>query len=483
MRAVLHYLLAAPVLALFGCEVCPYIQGLGPLSMTVILLGCFVVALSLRRPLLRHLVDGRSPLEQAPYSARVDLGLFVAVAVGVGSYDTLIMGFPSGSGVKLLMGCVTLGAFAAADLALERQRRVLRAAEAGDIALPTPEQRSTVSRKLTGFTVAAFALVTNDLVLLILNDMGWLTGGAMDVAAASANVAVEIAVVMATALGHMLNLILSYSATLRQFLQAETRVLAGVSAGRLDQRVCFSSDDEFGQIALHTNAMIEGLQEREQVKRVLGKMVSPALARQLLDDPDRALRLGGERREVAVLFADLRGFTALSEGTSAVEVVALLNRYFSRAVAVIHGQGGAVDKFMGDGLMAVFFGGEDRSAASQAVAAALGLQRAVTEDLPGLAVGVGIHQGEVIAGNIGSPDRLEYTFIGDTVNAASRLEGVAKAQRYGVVISEPVHAELEPALRGEPWDDLGPAALRGRQQALQVWGLFPGQETQSQTGA
>ncbi|MCB9743830.1 MAG: adenylate/guanylate cyclase domain-containing protein [Alphaproteobacteria bacterium] len=462
LRVLLHYGLAVPALSLFGCEVCPYIEGMGRSAITFMLAIAFGLALALRLTVVTRLRDRAPPEAQARAQAQLDLGLFVAVAVAIGAYNTLTMGFPGVSGLKLALGSLTLGLFAATDLGLAHQRLLLRGAIAGELQLPAMERRATVSGKLAGFSLALVSLVTIDLAMLLTNEINVALG--LGESVSDMGLVSELVSVMAVMVAHSVNLILSWTTNLKILLGAETEVLEGVAAGRLDQRVRVASDDELGQIAAHTNAMIEGLREREQVKQVLGKMVSPGLARELLDDPDRALRLGGERREVVVMFADIRGFTSHSEATPPAEVVAMLNRWFSAVVEVVHAQDGLVDKFLGDGVMVVFPG---EGAADRAVAAAKALSARVGALLPGLDVGVGLHQGEVIAGNIGSEDRLEYTHIGDTVNTAARLEGLSKELGHGLIISEAVRAALS-APGG--WSDLGDRAIRGRREAVRVWG-------------
>ncbi|MCB9745995.1 MAG: adenylate/guanylate cyclase domain-containing protein [Alphaproteobacteria bacterium] len=466
-RALLHYALAVPVLSLFGCEACPYIYGMGRSSIATLLAFGFGLAFFARVIVARRAVTAAPVQRQARALMRLDLMLFVAVALGIGGYNVLTLGFPVVSGLRLALGTLTLGLFAAIDLGLAHQRGLLQAAIAGELELPSMQRRATVSGKLVAFSIALIALVTLDLGTLLFNDLEdvLVRGGAL----APGPLLTELVVVMAVMVAHGVNLILSWTANLRLLLRAETEVLERVSEGRLDQHVRVSSDDELGQIAAHTNAMIDGLREREQVKQVLGKMVSPSLARTLLDDPDRALRLGGERREVVVMFADIRGFTTLSEATPPAEVVALLNRYFSEVVEIVHDREGIVDKFLGDGVMVVFPG---EGAAARAVDAALALGDRVPALLPGLRIGVGLHQGEVIAGNIGSVDRLEYTHIGDTVNTAARIEGLSKQLGYALLASGSVVQALHPE-GAEAWTDLGPQAIRGRQGAVQVWGQLP----------
>jgi adenylate cyclase len=198
--------------------------------------------------------------------------------------------------------------------------------------------------------------------------------------------------------------------------------------------VAVEQRDELGELASAFNHMQRGLAERDRVRSLLGKVVSPAIAEELLS---REIELGGEEREVSVLFSDVRNFTTLAERASPREVVELLNRYLTRASAIVERHGGVVDKYIGDGMMALFgapLAHPDHAARAVRCALELGeslagLNRELSLAQP-LAIGVGVHTDRVVAGNMGSLDRLNYTVIGDGVNLASRLEGLTR--RYGV---------------------------------------------------
>lgn len=194
--------------------------------------------------------------------------------------------------------------------------------------------------------------------------------------------------------------------------------------------------DEIGVLDRSFNQMVRGLAERRRVRDLLGKVVSPSIAEELLS---KELELGGEERLVTVLFSDLRNFTELSEGQAPREIIALLNRFLTGVTGVIERHRGVVDKYMGDAVMALFGAPLNHpDDAARAVAVGLELHDALRElntwlehrGLPALACGTGIGTGRVVAGNIGTETRLNYTVIGDGVNLASRLESLTK--KYGV---------------------------------------------------
>ncbi|MCB1230747.1 MAG: adenylate/guanylate cyclase domain-containing protein [Verrucomicrobiae bacterium] len=198
--------------------------------------------------------------------------------------------------------------------------------------------------------------------------------------------------------------------------------------------------------------------ERLLLRRALERRVSAEVMEEILANPSSYLnQLGGLRKQVTVLFSDLRGFTSLSESASPEEMVSRLNAYFDLMVGEIQGTRGMVDKFIGDAIMAIWGSVPSlppSEGVKQAVASAMGMIRQLEclnerwktemgpESAPQWAMGIGIHCGEAITGNIGSESRLELTVIGDAVNLASRLEGVTK--RYGValLVSEAAAAHL-----------------------------------------
>jgi adenylate cyclase len=214
--------------------------------------------------------------------------------------------------------------------------------------------------------------------------------------------------------------------------------------------------------------------ERATLRNAFGGYVSPQIMDEILAGRITP-GLGGTRHRVCILFSDIRDFTTRSEHMAPEALIEMLNKYFNEMTRCVHEQGGTVDKFIGDGMMC-FFGAPQPlpSAAESAVAAAIGmLERLdalnasfVSQNLPPLRIGIGLHIGEVVVGHVGSDDRHEYTVIGDAVNTASRIEGLCKSVGYPLVVSKDVWAEL----RGQgKFTPLGEHAVKGR-SSVQVYG-------------
>ena len=211
--------------------------------------------------------------------------------------------------------------------------------------------------------------------------------------------------------------------------------------GDLDVRAPVVSTDETGDLTRSFNAMVSGLRERERLRDAFGAYVDPTLAERVLEE---GVDLRGEEVEVSVLFMDVRGFTTLSERASAQEVVGRLNELYEQVVPAILRHAGHANKFIGDGLLAVF-GAPERldDHADRAVSAALDIVRCVAERFGGtLRVGVGVNSGPVLAGTIGGGGRLDFTVIGDTVNTASRVESATRTTGDDVLITQATAALL-----------------------------------------
>ncbi len=235
--------------------------------------------------------------------------------------------------------------------------------------------------------------------------------------------------------------------------------------------------DELGQLARSFQHMTAGLAERDKVRDLLGKVTSPAIAAELTR---RNLVLGGEEKKVTVLFADLRNFTPLSEALEPAEILEVLNAYLTAMSQIVDAHGGVIDKYVGDALMALFGAPlEMPDQAAQAFATALEMRTALTElnervfQPKGFTVGfgVGIHTGTVVAGNVGSPERYNYTVIGDGVNVASRLQSLTRNAEYDtdIIVSETSLRESTKRFRTRR---LGEVSVKGKQQPVLIHALI-----------
>jgi adenylate cyclase len=229
--------------------------------------------------------------------------------------------------------------------------------------------------------------------------------------------------------------------------------------------VIVTSGDEIGQLARSFNEMLTGLEERERLRTAFGSYVSPDVADRVMAEGEL---LEGEDVEVTVLFVDICDFTVFAERSTARETVTYLNDFFGLVVPIVESHGGHANKFIGDGVMAVF-GAPDQFSdhASRALAAGCEIAASVESRYGGaLRVGIGLNSGPVSVGSVGGGGRLEFTVIGDTVNVASRVEHLTRETGDPVLLTEASRCLLDGSVEVEP---RGEVALKGKTDPIPVY--------------
>ena len=257
-------------------------------------------------------------------------------------------------------------------------------------------------------------------------------------------------------------------------LLASTRA---IEAGGESMPVLIQTRDEVGELARAFNRMVEELRSRERIKETFGKFVDPRIVTQLIGSgTDQA-----ERRTLTIFFSDIAAFSGISEQLTAGAIVNLLNSYFGAVAEVIHAHHGVIDKYIGDGVMAFwtppFSAGDDH--ASDACLAALAQQEALValrarlpeitgmrRNPPSLAVRMGIATGEAVVGTIGSMAARSYTVIGDTVNLASRLEGINKVYRTSIILSEETYRLAQQVIEARELDTI---TVAGKTEPVRIY--------------
>jgi class 3 adenylate cyclase len=276
-------------------------------------------------------------------------------------------------------------------------------------------------------------------------------------------VGVSFGVALALALALALLLSDSIVAPVARLRDATERV----GAGDLTVDVPVISTDETGELTGSFNRMITGLRERERLREAFGTFVDPGLTERVLRD---GTDLAGEEVDLSVLFMDVRGFTSYSERADARDVVARLNDLYGQVVPVVLAHGGHANKFIGDGLLAVFGAPERlRDHADRAVAAALEIARLVRDRYSGeLRVGIGVNSGRVVVGTIGGGGRLDFTVIGDSVNTAARVESATRQTQDDVLITSATYQLLTQPELAE-WEERPPIPLKGKTQPVGLY--------------
>jgi adenylate cyclase len=283
----------------------------------------------------------------------------------------------------------------------------------------------------------------------------------------------------------------AFGRSLRQDSEKLLDAVRKVSDGNFDPGVSTCRPDELSLVAAGINDMAGGLLLRERIREAFGRFVSPEVANEFIEKYARAAlqaELGGKKRDVVILFSDLRDFTPLSESLSPEKLIDVLNGYFTEMVGAIRGHGGMVDKFIGDAVLAVFGltdGEPGTDSAVSAVRAALEMHKRLAqynerlrEQGIELKSGIGIHAGEVVAGYLGSTERMEFTVIGHNVNVAARIESHAKAPKPPLLFSAEVAKRVGLVLDVK---EAGMAALKGVGEEMM---LYTGSErVVSETGS
>ena len=263
-------------------------------------------------------------------------------------------------------------------------------------------------------------------------------------------------------------------------MASEEKVLGILYVDNLTATNSFSDEDlqfliAFGGIAaigIKNSRFADQIQRETMVRSNFERYFAPNVAAEIAQQ-QQAIKLGGDKRAMTILFSDIRGFTRLSEGMSPDEIAGLLTDYFTEMVDIIFSHGGTLDKFMGDAIMALWGAPIPHADdPDRAVRAAIGMQRALlalntkweSENRPKVHVGIGINHGEAFAGNIGSHLRLEYTVIGDAVNVASRL--CSNAGKGELLISDSLYQVLK---EKPPVEPMQPLNVKNRDRAVPVW--------------
>lgn len=269
-------------------------------------------------------------------------------------------------------------------------------------------------------------------------------------------------------LGLVLTFILSgfFSKPLKKLTVAANHI----SEGDFDMRAKISSNDELGVLGDSFNVMAKSLKEKEFIRDTFGKIVTPQVRDYLLGGN---VELGGETLSVTVMFCDIRGFTTLSENMAPEKIVSLLNEYFTGLEKCISAHGGVINKYIGDAVMALFGAPIPiKDHAQEAFRASLDMRETlvqmnkdfVAKGFPEIRFGIGLHTGNVLAGNIGAASRMEYTVIGDAVNTASRIEGLCKTYKKDLLISESTASTIT-----ENLSFVDEAEIRGRTEKVKLY--------------
>jgi adenylate cyclase len=385
------------------------------------------------------------------FVAAVLWAVATAIAFGLNAiYDPLL-----GLSVALTVGLGGITTSAIAYLLTERVQRPVVARALATSPPDRPLAPGVIARSLLAWALGTGVPMTGLLVVAIF-------------AVATEEVTrTELAITIFGLAG--VSVLVGFFATLLAARAASDPVVAvrgalkKVEQGDLDVEVPIYDGSEVGLLQAGFNRMVAGLRDRRRIREAFGAYVDHDVAEHILDE---GVSLRGEEIEVTLLFLDVRGFTNWAEKVDPGELVETLNDLFERAVPVVHEHGGHVDKFVGDGFLAVFGAPRrDERHADHALAAARDAAEAL-EDHP-LEVGIGLNSGSVVAGNVGGGGRLEFSVMGDAVNVAARIEAATRATGDRILLSEETAGRLEAGRDG--LEERPGVKLRGRSEPVTLY--------------
>lgn len=475
-----YYLLSVLVLSIFAFRsTSGYLEY--PKHHIILLIALPYLIAGIARELLEtKLLCRVAPLARARRQLQIDMTLSLIIVAALVCVDLFVFQNALHNALKTGVWALIIGYFASIDSALHRMRHndcqdCSGNAIMSDKALP-------VSYKLSIFLSATVLLVTLATAIsaygyLVPDQLFGNSGGN----AIQQEFIIETLLILATVITLTTRVIVSYSVNLQNMFENQINTLRDVENGNLKNRVPVVTGDEFGCIAQYTNRIISQLKEKEKIQRTLQQVVSPDIMQKLLGGNEKELKKG-QSSDLAILFCDLRNFTAYAENKSPDEVIMFLNAYFTKLTDIVAEHNGIVNKFLGDAILAVFGVYGNQNYAEEAVDAAIDIlmhtDSAVMRDGTTFDIGIGLNCGRAAAGTIGSSERFEYTFIGDSVNTASRLDGLGKRLGYKVIGSASVFDRLSTGQKAL-FTDLGEQRIRGKSQPLRVYGAFVNETTGS----
>ncbi|MDG1334026.1 MAG: adenylate/guanylate cyclase domain-containing protein [Crocinitomicaceae bacterium] len=414
IKDILYNLLFALVLTLYSVQVCPHVSGLGILitgvSFTLVVSPLFLI----RRFIVKK-------TRQKSTNFWINLSYFTLIGLFVGLYNYLFRQFPIESAMKIVSGALVLGALNAAIFQLEE---------------PFHRSKSRVSflNLIALFAISLLGLISVVWTLLIVEDINIFqsvqNGSMIDL---RKSIIYESVFVWLVIVLYALRVIYLYKQRIGSGIQGHLNTLKQVNEDNLDVALTRFSNDEFSVIGDEVNNMIKRLRKGREVKQGLDRIAGEQVSDEIVERISRK-DFSSEKKNVAILFTDIVGFTSLCEQSDPKEFINSLNDHFEKIVAEVKKYDGIVNKFIGDAVLVYFEGDQACDRAYNAAAGMLNKSH--------FKIGVGIHYGEVLAGLIGASKRLEYTIIGSSVNLTARLESESRKLETELVLSQELVNEL-----------------------------------------
>lgn len=425
-------------------------------------------------------MENADSLGQSIYSLswnefRADITAWLLAGVLMGVIYLAYFGAPLSTGIKVLIGSVCFGLFGGMMSFLAFERQIIDRIQSLGQKVPVhPKKILSVSRKILFFMLSVLLFMVISILLMIFMDIQYLLSNRSAFGPGTFfGVFKEILFAFSVLFFMSLFILGRYSSNLKAILANQLSAMESIIQGEYETNVPVVSNDEFGLIAAKTNDMISGLQERDHCQISFGKYVAPEISEKILGGE---ISQEGEMSTVTMLFCDLRGYTPLVEKKDPKDVVRFLNTYFTEMEQAIRQYNGIVLQYIGDEIEAVFgYPVLEPLHPEKAVLAALEMRKRLTElnslrEVSGeepVRHGIGIHTGSVLAGSVGSPDRLTYAMVGDTVNTAARIQDLNKQFGTDILMSHATKDLLEEGMF--ELTSLGETAVKGKTQSIRIY--------------
>lgn len=473
-QTIAYYLLTIMVISIIAARTNSFYSP-NATSTTIISLLILFSVITLIRPKIEFYFVGRFPLlDQPKRQLGYELAIYLIVGIALFMVELLINQHTYIIASKLFSAVLIIGYFASIDSALKREH---------DCFLKIHPSQSNIKNTIPVSRRVSLFLTITLLVVILANALSAYSYMSLNIVSQSSGTQnineilknayiIETLFTLGIVVSLTLRLIHSYSLNLQHLFDIQVDALQHIQDGKLDSYVPVLSRDEFGVMAQKTNRVIDELREKDKIQKTLESIVSPDIMQKLMKSDSELLKQG-EQKHIVVFFCDLRKFTSYAEKNTPEDVIFFLNTYFSKIVDIVTEHKGIVNKFMGDAILAVFPLDDESATIDDAVDTAWDIvmhsQAIRLPDGDRFNIGIGIHTGYATAGTIGSHARFEYTFIGDTVNIASRLDGLSKRLGYSIIISAETYTNLNSVTK-ERFIDLGEQKIRGREIPLHVYG-------------
>ncbi len=471
-----YYVIAILLVSIYGGRACPFIDGISFMPVFTVL-GLSFVLLYLLRCLVFSLNYKRILSSSNGLYFLFEISFYVVWGL-IGTYWGITSWHFHAEGIlKMLFATILPGVFFCIEMINTRERHLIYLKQQ-DEGIEITTNFVSLRRKILLFGALSISMAGVAIILVTYKNFIWTARNVASIPEAEviSSVLKETLFVIGTFLGLVIKLIINYSHNLSLYFNLLVKKLDQIAMGDYDERVPVFSHDEFSLLINHVNGISSELKEKQKIKSMFGKMVSPSIVTRIMEGDK--LELGGFQDEVLVMFADIRNFTSYSEQNKPSDVIQNLNTFHTRMVEIILRHQGIIDKFLGDGLMAIF-GVEGKGNISEnAVAAAIEMHEVVKNEFSStLNIGIGLHRGTAIVGLVGSPERLEFTVIGDTVNTASRIETATKQVGTEILISDAVYQHLDDSAQRHTWRSVGHLELKGKERRIEAFAYTSGLHT------